>query len=132
MKRLIWTTAIALIVFACATVNKPPIGPIALGVTIEAQSLPYAATVTWTASPSVGVTAYNCYLDGALVTSVGATAVTCTISVPTLGQHTIGVTAFGAAAIPPETPIGACDPPLPTTCVFQLGQPIAPAHIKIK
>jgi hypothetical protein len=132
MKRLFWATTIALVLYACAAVNKPTIPIPSIGmVVIDAQSLPYAATVTWNVSPSLGVTGYNCYLDGALVTSVGLVTA-CTVSVPTFGQHTIGVTAVGAAAIPPESPVGACDPPLPQTCIFQLGQPAAAGHVKIK
>lgn len=128
MKRLIWATVIAVVVFACATVNKfPPIGT----VVIEAQSLPYAATITWTASVDPAVTGYNCYLDGVLVTSVGLVT-TCSISIPALGPHTIGVTAVGAAAIPSESSVGLCAPPLPTSCAFKLGQPSAASGVKIK
>lgn len=92
------------------------------GVIIEAQTLPYLATYTWTAPADGSAVSYNCYLDGTLVTNV--TVTTCQVSIPTLGAHTAAVTSVNPNDVPSES---AQD-----VQAFTLKQPSSPTVIKVK
>jgi hypothetical protein len=118
-------------IIACATIVPPTSIPTPGVVVIEAQSLPYTLTVTWTASTDTGVTGYNCYLDSALMVA-NATATTCQFAVTALGAHTVKVTAVNPTAIPSESSGGECAPPLPTSCAFTLRQPTPASSVKVK
>lgn len=132
MKTMRWIgLAVFGVIVACATVVPPTSIPWPAVVVIEAQSLPYTLTATWTASPDTGVTSYNCYLDGTLMITVG-NVTSCQFAVPTLGPHTVGVTAVNPTAIPTESAPGGCAAPLPTTCGFTLKQPSPASGVKVK
>lgn len=93
-------------------------------VVLYAQTLPYTLTVSWSASTDAAAT-YNCYLDGVLqVTGTSPTALSCQFPVPTLGSHTVGVTATDPANVPAES--------TPSTLAFTLKQTPGPSGVKVK
>ena len=121
MKRL-FLALIVLGLVACSLIfTKPPISIPGM-VTVYAQTLPYALTVTWTASPD-GVT-YNCKLDGVQVATGTQAGLTCAFPVTTLGAHTVSVTTVNPAFVPPES--------APATLTFTLKQPVAPTSVRVK
>ncbi len=121
MKRRLWLLTIALILYACATVGKPPI-PVPGVLVLEAQTLPYTLTVAWNASPDAAT--YNCYLDGVKMTAVPGTALTCQFPVSTTGLHTVGVTAVNPAFVPSESAQGSL--------AFSLKTPAPPTGLSVK
>ncbi len=98
-------------------------GPPLVGLVLVAQTLPYPLVVAWDAPPgTTPTTAYRCYLDGALQTTV--TTLGCTFPVAATGAHTVGVSTYDTAFIPPES--------TQATVTFTLKQPNAPANLKLR
>lgn len=109
----------ALVVFAyCAHVVVPPM-PIGV-VVVEAQSLPIAKTLVWSANPATdNVTNYTVTEDGTVIGN--PTVPSQSITFNSLGTHTLTVTAtnsFGTSG------------PATLTIVVQL--PTAPAGLKLQ
>ena len=118
MRKLMFVGLLIVIAACLSRVSIPVPG---LGLVLEAQALPYAATVAWNASADA--TTYSVYLDGVLVTS-GITTLTTPLNIPTLGLHTIGVTAVNPTFVPPES--------TPGTLSFTLKQPSPVSGVKVK
>lgn len=118
MKRLLLALALLAAVWACAHVIPAP--PLFGTVIVEAQTLPVAKTLTWTANPAGdNVTNYTVTEDGVVLGN--PTTASQAVTFTTLGTHTLTVTAtntFGTSA------------PATLTVVVQF--PATPAGLKLQ
>src|SRR5881394_937875 len=90
---------------------------------------PCVATLEWdpvVATPTTPVAGYRCYLDGTLAaTAQGQAVTTCVITVPAIGRHTAGVSAFNQSK-------ESAQAPLVFDAILVAEAPAAPGNLRIR